>query len=414
MRSLTLRPLAAVVATAALVLLSAGPASAVDPGDGAVIFNPDGTPIGSELTYDGGTPQFVYTSETDDDDYWGLDSDGFPANEEDYFGTLSAGIPLGFTVTVSGISYDEAYVNSNGGVCLTSSSDPASQGSLNECDDFYYELVGSVFDLDYSGDTDNYAAFFPLNNDQYPSYGSTPVDGPDPDSTVDSCTFGAFLFEYEAVFYCSSVFWGTTTYEGKPAFAATWYHNPDYYADTDTDFNTFQVLLVNDGGGNVTVVYNYDEVNEEGGNLDFDPTSTFANEAACAAAYDEGNGDTAEYLSIGMGGVNFTTSEASYLNLFGPACDDGINPQTADALGTDGSYELASHSLNSTVPGRYVFRVVDGLGTLTMPAAPPAPAPRLAETGSATSGIWMAAAGTLLLGGIVVVAASRRRWARLT
>lgn len=411
-RLLTLRPLTAVVATAALVLLSAGPASAVAPGDGAVIFNPDGTPIGSELLYDGDTPQFVYTSDTSDDDYWGLDSDSFPANEEDDFGSLNSGIPLGFTVTVSGISYDEALVNSNGGVCLVSSSDLASQGSFDECDGFYYELIGSMFNLDYSGNADNYAAFFPLNNDQNPPASSTPVDGPDADSTPDSCTFGAFLFEFETNFYCSSVFWGTTTYEGKSAFAATWYHNPDYNDDTDADFNTYQVLLVNEGGGNVTVVYNYDEVNEEGEDLDFDPTSTFANEAACAASYDGGDGDTAQYLSIGMGGVNFDTSIANYLNLFGPACDNGNNPQTADALGTGGSHELASHSLNSTVPGRYIFRVVDGLPTLTMPAAPPT-GPELAATGPTTSGIWMAAAGALLLGGIVVVGAGRRRRSRL-
>lgn len=401
----------AFAAAAVLIGTVAAPALAVDPGDGAVIFNLDGTPIGSELLYDSGTPQFVYTSETDDDDYWGLDASGFPANEDVSFDTLNGGIPLGFTVIVSGISYDEAFVNSNGGLCLTSSSDPASQGAVPECTGFYDELIGSVFSLDYSGQTDHYAGFLPLNVDQDPTAASTPQDGPDADLTPDSCTFGAFLFEFEADFYCSSIFWGATTYEGKAAFAATWYHDPEYDEVDPAVYNTYQVLLVNEGSGNVTVVYNYDEVNDSGENLDFNPASTVANEAACAAAYDDANGDAADYLAIGMGGVNFTTSTSTHLSLFGPACDGGYNPQTAEALSTGGSYELASHSLNSTVPGRYIFRVVDGLPTLGLAAVTPEPG--LANTGTSTSEVSLVGFGLLMLGGLVF-ATSRRRASRLS
>ncbi|MBB5632107.1 LPXTG-motif cell wall-anchored protein [Cryobacterium mesophilum] len=407
-RHLSLRPLLAVVATAGLLALSAAPAYAVDPGDGAVIFNPDGTPIGSELMYDGGTtPQYVYTNETEDDDYWGLDGTGVPADDDGNFGAANAGIPLGFSVTVAGVSYDEVLVGSNGDVCLASSTDVTSNGSFNQCSDFYGELIGSIFDPNYGSEPHSYAAFLPFNLDQYPPAADTPLDT-NADTIPDTCEYGAYLFEFESNYYCSSVFWGTTTYEGKNAFVATWYHNPDINLDPDAEFNTFQVLLVDNGGGNVTVVYNYDEVHNSGMDLSWpSATSSIPTEAACAAVYGDGD-DLTEYYMIGMGGYNLTADTYSYLDLFGPTCGNGTYPHTADELRDGGSYALSSHNLNSTVPGRYVFRVVNGLPTLTMPAVTP-PKPELAATGATTSGAWMAGAGALMLGGILFVASRRRR-----
>ncbi len=137
------------VATCALLAVGALPAAATTPGDGAVIFNPDGTPIGSELTYGGSfTPQYVYTAETQDDDYWGLDTGSVPANDAGIFTSVDTGVPLGFTIDVNGVVYDQALVSSNGGVCLVSSTDPGANESYNECDNFYDEVMATLVDPD--------------------------------------------------------------------------------------------------------------------------------------------------------------------------------------------------------------------------------------------------------------------------
>lgn len=406
MTSRTVRAAGAILATAALIALGTMPAAATVPGEGAVIFNPDGTPIGSELVYGASnTPQFVYTSETQDDDYWGLDVDGEPADEEGMYNAVETGVPLGFTINVNGIVYDEVIVNSNGGVCLVSSTDPDATQSFDQCDGFYDEPMGYlVDDPDYAGGPNDYAAFLPFNQDLYPPYADTPVDT-DADTVPDECALGAFLFEFETDFYCSTVFWGTTTYEGKPAFVATWYHDPDISASpAEGIFNTLQVLLVNDGAGNVTVVYNYDDVLNSGENLDYGVPNNNAVGEACGVQYD--GGDTAEYLFGGLIGTNFAEASPLSLALFGPTCDTPVvYPEPAANLVNGGSFALIDHSLNSAVPGRYVFRVIDGLPDLTLAAA----APALAATGTDASVPLFVGLSVLLVGGMLLV---RRRTAK--
>src|SRR5690606_8914101 len=113
------RALPAVIAASTIIIgtmLVASPAGAVEPGAGAVLFNPDGSPIGSETVYPSGYAQYVYTSTTQDDDAWGLDADGNPANDEG--AGYAYGIPLGFEVLIDGILYDSAVVGGNGFLCL--------------------------------------------------------------------------------------------------------------------------------------------------------------------------------------------------------------------------------------------------------------------------------------------------------
>ncbi|WP_168627609.1 MULTISPECIES: hypothetical protein [unclassified Cryobacterium] len=380
---------------ALLVLGAAVPASAAD-GDGAVLFNPDGTPIGSEYTPTA-DPLYVYTSVTGDDDYWGLDSAGNPANIDGDFGVMSSGIPLGFVVNVAGVNYDEVFVGSNGSLCLYSSTD-ATVGAW--CDD--YDVMPILFtDPDWVGTGTSYAAFAVLNNDQDPRDSDEPIDT-DADSINDACEFGAFYFADQGGEYCSSISWGHTTYDGRAAFAATWYHNPTYSWDDDTEFNTYQIILVDDGAGNVTVVYNYDAVTSDGFTLDW--WIGYAN--ACEDAY--AAGDTAEYLGIGMGGINGTDGSTTMFDPFGAECMGGDDSTPRDNLVDGGAQSLITNSLNSTVPGRYIFRVLDGLATTTMPAATPptAPAaPQLAATG--TSPLPLVVLGALALG--LGLAATRRR-----
>ena len=288
MHRITAAAIGGVFALALSGLAVAGPAAAVEPGDGAVIFNPDGTPIGSEIVYPSGDPQFVYTSETGDDDQWGLLADGNPEHN----GTWTEGIPLGFTLNIDGMGYSSAIVTSNGAICLLP--DTGTWDAIYDNCWTYDNSPGSFFSASFdSGTLGAYAAVLALANDQYPPNADTPVDtggGPEP----DACTFGAFLFFDGTDAYCSAVFWGTTTYEGKPAFAATWFHNPDYDAtdEEETWFSTYQAIIVDDGGGNALIVLNYDEVNQTGADAedlnDYGPPY----QDACEAQVDAGDDAT--------------------------------------------------------------------------------------------------------------------------
>lgn len=366
-----------------------------------MLFNANGTPIGSELLYGAAsTPQFVYTSETGDDDYWGIGASTEPVNDDHPVLTVDAGIALGFVVTIDGISYDEVLMSSNGSACLASSTDVNSQESFDQCSGTYDYLVGDISDPEYVGGTANYAILSALGNDQYPPDASEPVDGPDGDILPDSCEFGAFLYEHLGDFYCSTMSWGPTTYNGKAAFAMTWYHDPEYDYEDDSDFSTYQVILVNDGAGNATVVYNYDEVNHYGNEIDNDGDA-YVIGGACVAEYEGGNEE--DYLSIGVSSFTGATLHNTYLDLFGPVCANGVNPQTADALSEGGSYPLSANSLNSAVAGRYAFAIVGGQFTLVLPAAVAAPAPTLAASGDEGLLLGSLAIATLLAGAGLLV-----------
>lgn len=389
------RTAGAVAASAALIALGALPAAATTPGEGAVIFNPDGTPIGSELLYGAvPTPQWVYTSETSDDDYWGLDSSSpaEPANYAGSFNSVDTGVPLGFEINVSGVVYDEVLINSNGGVCFLSSTDFQAQESFDVCSGMYYRALGVYADPAYNTpDTTDFAGILPLGNDFYSPY-ATPVDTEvDPDADPDACTFGAYFDEFDGGYYCSSVFWGATTYEGKNAFAATWYHDPDIHVEDEdvSEFSTFQVIIVDEGDGNVTVVNNYDDLNQLGQDLG---ASGILED--CDASYDAG--DNALYDFAGIFGTDFAGSP-SKLTLFGPACDSPIFTADAAALRNGGSFAAIEHSLDSDVAGRYIYRVVDGEPEYTPAAA------QLASTGTNASVPLFIGLSVLLVGGALLM-----------
>lgn len=400
-----IRAAGAIAATAAFIALGSLPAAATNPGEGAVLFNPDGSPIGSELVYGAlNTPQWVYTSNTTDDDIWGLDSSVPPEPDNE---SVSAGIPLGFDVDISGVVYDQALVNSNGGVCFISSTNLNAREALDNCSGFYYQPLGVYADPAYNApSTTDYAAILALGNDLYTPY-AVPVDtGGDADP--DACTFGAYLGEFDGSFYCSSLFWGTTVYEGKAAFVATWYHDPDYHAEPSevTEFNTFQVLIVNDGDGNITVVNNFDDVNQEGQDLDVSDNEIPA-EDICFADFEAG--DTANYDFGGIFGTDFAGTP-SKLTLFGPACDSPVFTGDALALRNGGSFPLIANSLASSVAGRYIYRVIDGEPTLIAAAGE---GPQLAATGATSTGLIPIGALVLAMGiGLVMLRGRGARAAR--
>jgi len=392
-----------VAATVALSLGVAGPASAitVNPGEGAVIYNGDLTPIGSELLY-GGDPQYLFTTETGDDDYWGFDINGLPANYDGDFDPLATGIPLGFTIELGGVDYDGVVVQENGNLCLTSTTDPGGDPAGSDFECWFYEMPLSLAIGDYTYTAGQARAFISSVGADHYVQDDAPIDT-DADTVNDACEYGGYYFADEDV--CSSIFWGTTTYEGKPAFVATYFFAPDIETPGDTDVS--QILLVDDGDGNARIVINVDRFFNEGYALgDWDGSAGYE---ACSLVYDGGAGDDSLYAALGASFRSPDNTTGS-IDLFGPACANGLAPTGRDDLIDGGASAYNENSRNSTQAGRYILYVTEDLLTLAAPA--PAPTgPVLAETGMRVSpvagplGFALLGLGTLLL--VVSARASR-------
>lgn len=376
-------------------LAVAAPAAAitVDPGDGAVIYNPDLSPIGSELLY-GGDPQYLFTTVTGDDDFWGLDINGLPANDDGDFDPLVTGIPLGFTISLGGVDYDGVVVQENGAVCLTSTTDPGGDPASSDWECWFYAFPPALTTSDSHYESGQARAFFAAVVADHYVQDDFPIDT-DSDTVHDACAYGGYYFATGDV--CSSIFWGTTTYEGKPAFVATYYFAPDIDVAADTD--VAQILLVDEGAGNATIVYNVDRflnggytLNYWGGDIGFED---------CDIAY--ADGDVNAYS--GMGAAFRSPGGATgFIDLFGPACIGGLDPTLRDDLIDGGASAFNENSLNSTQPGRYILYVRDDLLTLDLASDGGA---ELAATGGEVSSLLVAFGGGLLGLGLVAAVFGR-------
>jgi hypothetical protein len=134
------------------------------------------------------------------------------------------------------------------------------------------------------------------------------------------------------------VTYGPGSFGGRPAYGVNWI-NVDYF-DSDpshTNRNSFQLILVDRsdvGPGDFDIVFNYDQIQWEAG------------EASGSDANGLG-GDSAR-----VGYSNGTGTPGTSLELTGSA----INGAFLDG----GPNALVSNSLNSTVPGRYIFQARGG------------------------------------------------------
>jgi hypothetical protein len=141
------------------------------------------------------------------------------------------------------------------------------------------------------------------------------------------------------------VTFGSGTFDGFTAFGVNW-NNVGYFSQETDKLNNFQVLLVDrpeTGPGNFDIVFNYNQVQWETGDADFgtDGLGGFS----ARAGFSDGTGAPANSFELPGSGV-----PGSFI--------DG---------GTDA---LVSHSLNSTVLGRYIFYARDGAITATPTAVP--------------------------------------------
>lgn len=174
----------------------------------------------------------------------------------------------------------------------------------------------------------------------------------------------------------SAVTYGHGTYEGRSAFGANWI-NVSCYAE-GMPRNSFQLILVDrsdTGTGNIDVVFNYDQIHWEAG------TASGGSAGTCLG------GSTAR-AGLFLGPSSIT----QYYELPGLA--------VAGAYLDGGPNALVANSLESTTPGRYVFRIRNDRLSITMPAA-------TTPTAIPALGPW----SMLLLSGLVSAWVYRRRLA---
>jgi hypothetical protein len=212
----------------------------------------------------------------------GFDSNTLAPNDDGSTGLVD----IGFNIDFFGVETTQLYVNNNGNVTLD-----AALGSF------------TPFDLT-STSQQIIAPFF---------------------ADVDTSNAG------------SPVTYGQGTVDGNAAFGVNWV-DVDYFASSllHTNRNSFQLVLIDQGGGDFIIEFNYDQIQWEAGQASGgDPNGLGGNSAR--AGFSNGTGDPGTFSELDGSAVN-----GAFLDS-GPA-------------GT----ALILNSLNSEVLGRYVFFAVGG------------------------------------------------------
>ncbi len=297
---------------------------------GAVVLNPDGTPIGCGMTPEEGAPADLIPTNWDAtfntyfgsgimapvpyterlgwacDDCW-VGADGVDGG---------GGFPIGFPINFYGTEYSTVFVNSNGSISFGSGSDE------------YDEPLDQILD--------GAAGVVPFG-----------IDLDNRDLAAPNSAWGAA--RHSDFFY-----WGRTTYEGHEAFVATWMNMKGYRADpANADLDTFQVMLVDvDGsaGTDVDIIVNY-------GSLLTDYKGY------------RNAGDGLDRAAIGVGSIK--DNVVQYASIVDDAGVLYNGMPTAD-VADPGTHPLNLAHLNSTVPGRFDFQMRGGHlpQTATPPGAP--------------------------------------------
>jgi len=129
-----------------------------------------------------------------------------------------------------------------------------------------------------------------------------------------------------------TVSFGTGTFDGDPAFGVTW--DAVGYFDDETDkTDTFQALLVDEGAGNFEIVFNYGDIEWETGDADY-----------------------------GVDGLGGYSAIAGFVNgtSYAPTAYQLPGSGVPGSFINGGPNALISNSLNSNIPGQYIFNFVDG------------------------------------------------------
>ena len=241
------------------------------------------------------------------------------SNEDDDTESFQAPFEVNFFGTV----YGGLCVTTNGGVYLTEDSDTDGSWTDESCSD-YYDM--DLENLALEGNAPMIAA---MGNDQDPS-------------ACDDNTSDGFGVQCE-------IYYGTTTVDGRDAYAITWYRVPQYEDDNDSALsNTFQIVIIKtadwDGTANwdFDIEFNFGQVKdvENADGYDVDNSDSECSDAATDCRWAIG---WADYTA--PAGGNPESAEA--FELF----PDTPSAQLADG----GATSLTANSLNSAVAGRYTF-----------------------------------------------------------
>lgn len=223
----------------------------------------------------------------------GFNSTAFPPTDDSFQAAT-----LGFTVNYFGTSYSDTFVSSNGYVTFRAGQSTYTPTGLG---------------ANYSGNP-IIAPFF---------------------ADVDTQGAGD-----------NNIAYGSGTFGGRNAFGATW-PGVGYYDNSTDKLNTFQVLLVDrgdTGAGNFDIVFNYDSIQWESGDVESPTDDGFGGNSA-SVGYNAGTGN----------------APGTFFQFQGS--------QTPGSFLDNGPFALARNS-NVGVAGRYIFNVRNGIV-----APPPAGVP---------------------------------------
>ncbi|MCA2215541.1 nidogen-like domain-containing protein [Jidongwangia harbinensis] len=132
--------------------------------------------------------------------------------------------------------------------------------------------------------------------------------------------------------------WGTTLYENRPAFCVSW-KSVGYYNNHSDKQNTFQMLLVQHGsGGDLDIVFNYDQVRWETG--DASGGSNGLGGSSARVGFSNGSGEAGTFFEMPGSGVPGAFLDSS-------------------------STGLSVTNTDSAQRGRHVFRIRGGYAPLT-------------------------------------------------
>lgn len=137
------------------------------------------------------------------------------------------------------------------------------------------------------------------------------------------------------------VYRGRTIFEGRPAFVGTWINMSTH---GDQNLNTFQIILVDTSNANndVTIIVNYGSI------LNQDQ------EGYCL----EGEGQDCARVAIGL-----SVSSGDFV-IYNSIVDDNgtvLDGMQSIDLWDGADTPLNTRTLNSTIPGRFIFNMVGGV-----------------------------------------------------
>ena len=128
------------------------------------------------------------------------------------------------------------------------------------------------------------------------------------------------------------VTFGEGTFDGDPAFGVNWI-GVGYFDDEADKLDSFQLLLVDTGANSFDIIFNYGSIQWETGDANFGTDGLGGYSAI--AGFSDGTGNPSNSYELPGSGIP------------GSFIDGGPNA-------------LATNSLNSNVPGRYIFEFQDG------------------------------------------------------